>query len=106
MAEEDIFSLNAKIASQGTVVRGLKKGGGSADEIAAEVAKLVALREKLAVLTAANEVEDTFNRTAFDQLMLRKMYVVPSFEIHNRPAGLFDLGPPASALKANILALI
>eukprot|EP00605_Chrysophyceae_sp_TOSAG23-4_P000546 GSChrysophyteH1.ASY1.ANO1.615.1 assembled CDS len=92
MAEEDIFSLNAKIASQGTVVRGLKKGGGSADEIAAEVAKLVALREKLAVLTAANEVEDTFNRTAFDQLMLRKMYVVPSFEIHNGPA-------------ANILAL-
>ena len=33
------------------------------------------------------------------------MYVVPSFEIHNGPAGLFDYGPPACALKANVLAL-
>lgn len=36
--------------------------------------------------------------------MLRKMYLVPSFEIHNGPAGFFDLGPPTCTLKANILA--
>ena len=103
--ETDVFALNAQIASQGTVVRGLKKGGGSAEEIASEVAKLVALREKLAILVAQEEVIESFNRTAFDQLMLRKMYIVPSFEIHNGPAGLFDLGPPACALKVNMLAL-
>jgi glycyl-tRNA synthetase len=101
---EDIFSLNAAIATQGTVVRGLKKGGGSADEISAEVAKLLALREKLAALVAMEEVVDTFNRTSFDQLMLRKMYIIPSFEIHNGPSGFFDLGPPACALKANIVS--
>jgi glycyl-tRNA synthetase len=33
------------------------------------------------------------------------MYVVPSFEIHNGPAGLFDYGPPACALKSNVLLL-
>jgi glycyl-tRNA synthetase len=37
--------------------------------------------------------------------MLRKMYVIPSFEIHSGPAGLFDLGPPACTLKSNMLAL-
>ena len=105
MAEEDVFSVNAQIASQGAVVRGLKKGGGGADEIAAEVAKLLALREKLAAIVALTATVDTFNRTAFDQLMLRKMYVIPSFEIHNGPAGLLDLGPPACTLKSNLLAL-
>jgi len=33
------------------------------------------------------------------------MYVVPSFEIHNGPAGLFDYGPAACSLKSNMLAL-
>src|SRR3546814_451037 len=33
------------------------------------------------------------------------MFVVPSFEIHGGVAGLFDLGPPSCALKANILEL-
>jgi glycyl-tRNA synthetase len=46
-----------------------------------------------------------FNRKAFDELILRKMYVVRAFEIHDGPAGLFDYGPPACALKANVLAL-
>lgn len=45
------------------------------------------------------------NRKAFDELLLRKMYVVPSFEIHQGPAGFMDYGPPACALKANILNL-
>ena len=33
------------------------------------------------------------------------MYVVPSFEIHNGPAGLFDYGPAACALKSNMLSI-
>ena len=105
VVEEDVYSMNAKITSQGAVVRTLKKGGGSPDEIAAEVAKLIALREQLAVMEAKNAPVDIFNRSGFDQLILRKMYIVPSFEIHNGPAGLFDLGPPACSLKANMLAL-
>ena len=38
-------------------------------------------------------------RKTFDELILRKMFVVPSFEIHGGVKGLFDLGPPACALK-------
>ena len=50
------------------------------------------------------DVYADFNRKAFDELMLRKMFIVPSFEIHNGPAGLFDYGPPACTLKANVIA--
>lgn len=31
------------------------------------------------------------------------MFVIPSFEIHGGVKGLFDLGPPGCALKANVL---
>jgi glycyl-tRNA synthetase len=83
---DDVYSLNAKITSQGSTVRALKKGGGSAEEIAAEVAKLLELRAQLAALEALTTKEEPFNRSSFDQLMLRKMYIVPAFEIHNGPA--------------------
>lgn len=38
-------------------------------------------------------------------MLVRKFFVVPSFEIHGGVAGLFDLGPPACGLKANILSM-
>ena len=43
------------------------------------------------------------NRKLFDETVLRRMFVVPAFEIHGGVTGLFDLGPPGSALKANIV---
>jgi len=105
-ASDDVYSLQAKITSQGATVKTLKKSGASPAEIAAEVEKLVALRAQLAELEKKDAgPKDTFNRKTFDELILRKMYVVPSFEIHNGPAGLFDYGPPACALKANVLLL-
>jgi glycyl-tRNA synthetase len=108
-AEDDLFSLQAKITTQASLVKQLKKDAAPASQIAAEVATLVSLRERLLELeksvAARIPASEIFNRKAFDELILRKMYVVPSFEIHNGPAGLFDYGPPACALKANVLAL-
>ena len=102
----DIYALQASITQQASHIRELKKSGtASAQEISDEVGKLTALRAKLAEVTAVNvDPSKEFNRKAFDELILRKMYVVPSFEIHNGPAGLFDYGPPACALKANVVA--
>jgi hypothetical protein len=39
---------------------------------------------------------------AFDDTILRRMFVVPSFEIHGGVGGLFDLGPPACGLKVRL----
>jgi glycyl-tRNA synthetase len=105
-AEEDVFALQARITQLQSTVRQLKKDGGDAALIASEVEKLQQARARLVELTAAQKTQEKpFNRKTFDELILRKMYVVPSFEIHNGPAGLFDYGPPACALKANVLAL-
>lgn len=104
--QEDVYSMQAKITSQQSIIKLLKKSGtASAQEIADGVAILLNLRGLLSDMQKTSEPIEVFNRKSFDELILRKMYVVPSFEIHNGPAGLFDYGPPACALKSNVLAL-
>lgn len=49
--------------------------------------------------------EDTFDKSTFDDVLLRKMLVVPSFEIYGGVAGLYDFGPVTCALKANFINL-
>lgn len=99
---DDIYSLQAKITSQQSLIRQLKKDGVS--DVSVEVEKLTNLRNQFALLQNNSiEVTPSINRKAFDELLLRKMYVVRSFEIHNGPSGLFDYGPPGCALKANVL---
>jgi hypothetical protein len=107
--EDEYYQVKAKATLQASVVKQAKKDGLAADVIAAELEKLTQLRQQLNVLAGLVETQEqaqqAFNRKAFDEMILRKMYVVPSFEIHNGPAGLFDYGPASCALKANVLSL-
>lgn len=103
--QDALDALNAKITSQGATVRTLKKEGGSADAIAEAVALLQNLKIEAAEINKTLEKDKVqFNRKAFDDLVLRKMFVVPSFEIHGGVKGLYDLGPPACALKVSSVA--
>lgn len=102
--QDELDALNAQITKQGSTVRQLKKDGAAADAIAEAVNALQALKisaGKLSEQLKGSEPE--FNRKSFDDLIIRKMFVVPSFEIHGGVKGLFDLGPPATALKVRIL---
>lgn len=99
--QDELDALNASITKQGSHVRQLKKDG-NADAIAEAVEKLQALKIAAGELSAKLEAsQPTFNRKSFDDLVIRKMYIVPSFEIHGGVKGLFDLGPPACALKVS-----
>ena len=100
---DELDALNAAITKQGAQVRTLKKEGGcTAQDIADAVAQLQTLKLQAAEKTAILEKDTVgFNRKTFDDLVLRKMFVVPSFEIHGGVKGLYDLGPPACALKAS-----
>lgn len=105
METEDVYSIQAKITQQQSLIKEMKKNGALAADVLAEVTKMNDLRAVLAKMNATEPPQEAFNRKAFDELILRKMYIVQSFEIHNGPAGLFDYGPPACALKANVLSL-
>ena len=98
--QDELDALNAKITKQGSAVRQLKKDGAAADAIEEAVNALQALKISAGELTdMLKGTEPEFNRKSFDDLIIRKMFVVPSFEIHGGVKGLFDLGPPACGLK-------
>jgi glycyl-tRNA synthetase len=100
----DIDALSASVTKQASLVRQLKKDGCSSQEIASAVEELQRLKisvEELRKHLAA--VDASFNRRVFDELLLRRMFVVPSFEIHGGVKGLFDLGPPGCAVKAAMI---
>ncbi|KAF8192386.1 glycine-tRNA ligase [Mycena galopus ATCC 62051] len=54
--------------------------------------------------TAVNKTAHTFDKTRLDALLNRRFFYAPAFEIYGGVAGLYDYGPPGSALQANILA--
>lgn len=56
-----------------------------------------------AMANAGSKAASTFDKSAFDQLMLKRFFFTPSFDIYGGVAGLYDYGPPGSALQANIL---
>lgn len=98
--QDELDALNAQITKQGSAVRQLKKEGAAADAIDEAVKALQTL--KITAATYAEKLQGSeaeFDRKAFDDLIIRKMFVVPSFEIHGGVKGLFDLGPPACGLK-------
>lgn len=105
--QDELDALNAKITKQGSLVRELKKSSSSnVEDINSAVESLKRLKVDAESLRRRKEALDPtaqFNRRVFDELILRKMFIVPSFEIHGGVKGLFDLGPPACALKASMI---
>ena len=99
--QDEIDALAARITKQASLVRQLKKEASSdVSSIASAVDELQQLKISAEELRKKLEQTDSsFNRKVFDSLILRKMFVVPSFEIHGGVKGLFDLGPSSCALK-------
>jgi glycyl-tRNA synthetase len=69
-------------------VKQLKKDG--APSVKSEVEKLKSLKAELQSLQDAADLlaGPKFPREAFDTMLVRKFFVVPSFEIHGGSAGL------------------
>ena len=101
-------SLRAEIAKLGGAVKTLKKEGkAGSDECKDSILKLGELRAALQELLKEEGDSDSHldvpDKDILNNLLTRRMFVVPSFAIYNGVAGLYDFGPPACALKANFL---
>jgi len=62
-------------------------------------------RRPLALVCPSAGAKWPVDKRALDECVTRRMFVVPSFEIHGGVAGLYDYGPPGCAVKENVLAL-
>ncbi|CCI44539.1 unnamed protein product [Albugo candida] len=108
--KRDLDALRAQVTRQGAVVRKLKQDGGGSDDIKAAVDTLKALKIELNRETIEQQESTSmglskFEKKVLDDLLLRKMFIIPSFEIYGGIGGFYDFGPPACALKANFLEI-
>ncbi|BGP14007.1 hypothetical protein JCM10213_005592 [Rhodosporidiobolus nylandii] len=53
--------------------------------------------------TIVNKTAHAFERASLEQLLIRRFFYAPAFEIYGGVKGLYDYGPPGSALQANII---
>ena len=61
------------------------------------------LKKQLEEEVKKQEPEDDFDKDTFDDVLLRKMFVIPSYEIYGGVAGLYDFGPITCSLKSNFI---
>ena len=54
---------------------------------------------------AKQSLVEKYSRKECEDLLKRKFFYTPSFEIYGGVAGLYDYGPLGSALKSNVEAL-
>ncbi|EFJ16329.1 hypothetical protein SELMODRAFT_268613 [Selaginella moellendorffii] len=95
--------LEAAVVRQGDLVRALKEQSAPKQEIDAAVTVLKDLKVKLAAKEAASAQVKNFRETVTNVLK-RRLFFVKSFKIYGGVAGLFDYGPPGSAVKDNVLS--
>ncbi len=63
-----------------------------------------------AMATTTTKTGEPFDRLLLDQLMRRRLFYTPSFEVYQgikgiENRGLYDYGPPGCALQANVIDL-
>jgi glycyl-tRNA synthetase len=105
--KDELDALDAEVRKHGAHIRQLKKDGADVSEIGEATKTLQALKNRATTLREQIDTNvPTFNRKSFDDLIIRKMFIVPSFEIHGGVKGLFDLGPPACALKVRMTSVL
>lgn len=113
-APPSVSELEDSVRAQGEKVRDLKKVKAEAAVLLAAVEELKRLKTALAavqvpggVTAAAGEKAKSkgFDRDGFDDLLKRRFFFAPAFEIYGGVAGLYDYGPTGCAIKANMIAL-
>ncbi|GBG32507.1 Glycine--tRNA ligase [Hondaea fermentalgiana] len=100
--KEQLAEAGARLVSQKSLIRQLKADGAPGEQVAAEVNKMKEVQAEVDALQAQIS-GPVFDRDGFDDVILRRMIVVPSFEIHGGTSGFFDYGPVGCALKDNIV---
>lgn len=101
-------ALRLALTAQGEAVRKMKESKAPKTAIAPAVAKLLELKEQLKVMDEvrnADKKKIADQRAGLEDLLLRKFFYVPAFEIYGGVGGLYDFGPTGCSLKANLIEL-
>ncbi|KAI9313324.1 hypothetical protein DFJ73DRAFT_884885 [Zopfochytrium polystomum] len=102
----DDAALISEIEKQGEKVKRGKAQGKSKEYMQSSVDQLLALKNELAKREAAKASSaKKFDRTTLEGLLLKRFFYAPAFSIYGGVTGLYDYGPPGTALQNNIISI-
>jgi len=105
-SNQELEDLRQRVKEQGDLVRELKNKNAPGSDLDVALRELKARKKILE--NKEKELappEAKFDRAKLEDLLKRRFFFIPSFEIYGGVAGLYDFGPPGCAMEANILSL-
>eukprot|EP00871_Galdieria_phlegrea_P000209 jgi/Galph1/1189/GphlegSOOS_G6051.1 len=111
--DSSIENLTKELLEQDEKVRKYRMQSCEQQELSVEEEKLRELHRKLNRLLKENglntaddsKMQSEFPREALEGLLRRRFFFAPSFEIYGGVAGLYDYGPPGTAMKNNMIQI-
>ena len=115
--EKAVLEAQEKADNQGNNVRAIKAAVKAKEASKEELAEAIALLKELKAdldekrnafdeAVGGGSKASAVNREAFrhalNNVLERRAFVIPSFQIYGGVGGLFDYGPPGCAIKTNI----
>lgn len=97
-------NLRKSLKEQGDLVRKLKAENVPVPDLEVAIKELKV--RKKAFETKEKEMapkQEKFDRSKLEDLLKRRFFFVPSFEIYGGVAGLYDYGPSGCAMEANMI---
>ncbi|EDO45824.1 predicted protein [Nematostella vectensis] len=104
--EEILSNLRKSVKEQGDLVRKLKEDKAPENDVEIAIKELKA--RKKALEKKEKEIapqDESFDRGKLEDLLKRRFFFVPAFEIYGGVAGLYDYGPAGCAMESNVINL-
>lgn len=99
-------NLRKSVKEQGDLLKKLKSENAPPPDIEVAIKELKARKKTLE--NKEKELapkEEKFDRSKLEDLLKRRFFFVPAFEIYGGVAGLYDYGPSGCAMEANMLTI-
>ncbi|XP_067021061.1 glycine--tRNA ligase-like [Acropora muricata] len=99
-------NLRKSVKEQGDLLKKLKSENAPPPDIEVAIKELKVRKKTLE--NKEKELapkEEKFDRSKLEDLLKRRFFFVPAFEIYGGVAGLYDFGPSGCAMEANMLTI-
>jgi len=103
--QQEVTAARAAVKEQGDLVKKLKAEKGLQNDIDLAVKELKARKRILDQKELQLNPPEKFDRGKCEDLLKRRFFYAPSFEVYGGVAGLYDFGPLGCGMETNMMSL-
>merc|ERR1712180_42316 len=101
--EEEVAKCRAAVREQGDLVKSMKSSNAPKADVDLAVKELKARKRTLEQKELQLDPPEKFDRGKLEDLLKRRFFYAPAFEIYGGVAGLYDFGPMGCAMEKNLV---